>query len=377
MASFTGCKIYLIGGIVRDMLLNIPSHDIDITVIGNCYELGKALEQKFGAKILSIHKEFGGIKISLDNENIDFTSTRSEKYPQKGHLPVTKLGCSLKEDVIRRDFTVNSLAFSLNKDNFGELIDFVNGFEDLKKKELKILHKNSFIDDPTRIIRGLKYSVRLGFELNNETKKLQDKYMENINYDMGYNRIKNEIKLTFEQNSSEALSRFINQKIYKLISQEIPPKITFNIEEVINKYKPENIWIIYFGLFIINKTEEFLTKFELTKYEKNIIINAKKIISSKIKNDNFEIYKALCKSSVEALILASNFSNKEQITKFLDELKDIKISITGKDLINLGYKPSKSFKSALDHVLRHKLNNSTLTRAEEIILINQYFSAEL
>src|SRR5574344_2053283 len=188
VAKQSECKIYLIGGIVRDLLLNIASRDIDITVVGEVYKFAENLVACGGGKILSEHKEFGGIKIEIYGEKIDFTQTRSEIYPQKGHLPVTSLGCSLEEDILRRDFTVNALAISLNSEDFGEIIDFVGGFEDLKSKTLKILHKKSFIDDPTRIIRGLKYSVRLGFELDNLTKKLQDEYLEDINYDIGYNR---------------------------------------------------------------------------------------------------------------------------------------------------------------------------------------------
>jgi len=216
-----GYRLYLIGGLVRDMLLNEKSNDIDITVKGDAIEFAHLLEKELNVKILSIHKDFGTAKVLINGEKIDLASTRSETYPKKGHLPqVAEIGCSLEKDVLRRDFTINSLALSLNEDNFAQLIDYVGGFEDLKAKKVKILHEKSFIDDPTRILRALKYSTRLGFEVEGHSLKLQEEYLENINYDMCCKRVKNEIKKTFEANSQKAFDIFIGQKIYKLITKK-------------------------------------------------------------------------------------------------------------------------------------------------------------
>lgn len=216
-----GYKLYLIGGLVRDLLLNQKSLDIDITVEGDAIEFARILESEAKAKILSIHKNFGTVKVEINGEKIDLASTRSEIYPKKGHLPhVDKIGCSLKEDVSRRDFSVNALAMSLNQNDFADLIDYTSGLTDLKSKKIKVLHDKSFIDDPTRIIRALKYSSRLGFELEEQTLKLQEDYLNDVNYDMCNKRIKNELKKTFNEGSLEILNKFINQKIYKLISQK-------------------------------------------------------------------------------------------------------------------------------------------------------------
>src|SRR5574344_611068 len=371
IAEKSDCKIYLVGGIVRDLLLNIKSRAIDITVVGNVCNFAKNLLLTGKAKILSEHKEFGGVKIEIQGKKIDFTQTRSERYPKKGHLPVTKLGCTLKEDVLRRDFTVNALALSLNSENFGELIDFVGGYEDLKSKKLKILHSKSFIDDPTRIVRGLKYSLRLGFDLDYDTKKLQDEYLAQINYDMGYNRIKNELKLTFELNKNEILEKFITQGIYKLITQKKPPKITIDIERATKKYASKNIWLIYFGLFVIAEDENFLEKYELTKVEKRIIKGAKRLVQEEISDDKFEIYKAFCAFPSETLILTSNFKHKEKIAVFLDELSGIKLEIPGEDLVKMGYVPSEKFKNAFEYILREKIYNPTITKQHEKTLIQQ------
>ena len=175
-------KLFYIGGVVRDEILGKKSFDIDITYVGNAIEYCS----KFG-EVIQENPDFGTIKVNVDGKEVDFASTRSESYPHKGHLPVVeKIGCSLKEDVMRRDFTINALAKSVTT---GEIVDYVGGLKDIKNKKLRVLHDESFIDDPTRIIRGLKFSVRFGFELEEHTKRLQDVYLSNINYDMSYKRV--------------------------------------------------------------------------------------------------------------------------------------------------------------------------------------------
>ena len=130
---------------------------------------------------------------------------------------------------------------------------------------MKILHKNSFIDDPTRIIRGLKFSVRFGFQLDNETLELQNKYLENINYDISWHRLKKELVETFGFNKQKAYDKFINEGIYKLLgkNQKIPP-IEWNIEEIMSEYPSKYTWLVYLSQFD-------LSNLELTRAEKRIL----------------------------------------------------------------------------------------------------------
>ena len=140
----TSNKLFYIGGVVRDELLGRKSFDIDITFVGNAIEYCA----RFG-EIIQENPDFGTIRVNVEEQEVDFASTRSESYPRKGHLPVVdKIGCSLKEDVLRRDFTINALAKSVTT---GEIIDYTGGLEDLKNKKLRVLHDESFIDDPTPV----------------------------------------------------------------------------------------------------------------------------------------------------------------------------------------------------------------------------------
>lgn len=342
-------KLFYIGGVVRDELLGRDSFDIDITYVGNAIEYCS----KFG-KVVQVNPDFGTIKINLNGRIVDFASTRSESYPKKGHLPVVeKIGCSLKEDVLRRDFTINALAKSVTT---GEIVDYTGGLEDLKNKKLRVLHDESFIDDPTRIIRGLKFSIRFSFDLEEHTKQLQDEYLANINYDMSYKRVKKELIETFNLNSQKAFEKFINEKIYKLVTQNNVELPKINIENLINQYKCNNIWLIYVGVL------QDLSRLPLTKTEQKILDD---IPQTDLKTD-FEIYKAFEGKRIETILLYAILKNEKVARHYLDDLRQIKIEITGNDLKNMGIPPSPKYQEIFDEVLKERLKNPKMTKEDEI-----------
>ena len=400
----TSNKLFYIGGVVRDELLDKQSIDIDITYVGNAIEYCS----KFG-EVIQINPDFGTVRVKipssphreiadfvpstgsghnvpeeLNNVIVDFASTRSETYPKKGHLPVVeKIGCSLKEDVLRRDFTINALAKSITT---GEIVDYVGGLKDLKNKKLRVLHDNSFIDDPTRIIRGLKFAMRFNFELEEHTKKLQDEYLKNINYDMSYKRIKKELIETFnaplsnitkEYKKQRTFERFINEKIYKLVTTndvEIP---SINIEELIEKYcldmdshvanaprNDEHIWLIYVGVL------KDLSRLPLTKIEQKILDD----VPQNILNSDFELYKTFENAKIETILLYAILKDQKGAKHYLDNLRNIKISINGKDLQNLGISPSPQYQEIFDEVLKAKLQNPKMTKEDELKIAKSYSS---
>jgi tRNA nucleotidyltransferase/poly(A) polymerase len=373
IAQENNFRLYLIGGIVRDMILGFDGLDIDITVEGDAIAFARVLESKKLAEIISVHKDFGTVKVKINNEQIDFASTRSEEYPKKGHLPnVVEVGCSLEKDVIRRDFTVNSMALSLNQDNFAHLIDYVDGIKDLRARKIRILHDKSFIDDPTRIIRGLKYASRLGFVLDEHTKKLQDEYLKNVNYDMCNKRVKNELRKTFSSNSQLAFDEFINQGIYRLVTKKIISVPDINIENLINKFKPKHPWLVYFGIVGIVEEAELLDNLELTKFEKSVVMDAKMLLRTDLHSD-FDIYKACQSKALESLLIYACVADENRVLRYLNILKKVKLSITGNDIVNLGIEPSKAFSDVLDEVLKEKLANPKMTRNDELNIVCEYF----
>lgn len=365
-------KLFYIGGVVRDELLGRESLDVDITYVGNAIEYCS----KFG-EVVQVNPDFGTVRVAMpshpslcnthspigtmDEVTVDFASTRSESYPQKGHLPVVeKIGCSLKEDVMRRDFTINALAKSVTT---GEIVDYVGGLEDLKNKKLRVLHDESFIDDPTRIIRGLKFATRFGFELEEHTKKLQDEYLANINYDMSYKRVKKELIETFSLNSQSAFQKFIDQKIYKLVTPndvEIPK---VNVENLVTTYLaaqpsscPAAIWLVYIGIL------GDLSRLPLTKIEQKILDDVPKEV---LKSD-FELYKTFQNARIETVLLYAITKDETGARHYLDDLRKIKLDITGKDLQTLGIKPSPKYQEIFDEVLKVKLKNPSMAKDDEI-----------
>lgn len=353
-------NLFFIGGVVRDELLGKESFDIDLTFQGDAIEFAKNIDN---AEIVQINEPFGTVRIKLNGREIDIASTRSEIYPQKGHLPEVKnIGCSLKEDILRRDFTINALAKSTLT---GEIVDYTNGLEDIKNKTLRVLHDESFIDDPTRIVRGLKFSIRFGFDLDEHTKKLQDEYLQNINYNMSFKRLKKELIEAFNLNSNKAFEKFIEQKIYKLIApQEFElPKI--NLENLINKYNPKNIWIIYVGLL------NDISNLPLTKNEKTIVEDYKKICDSDL-SSNFDIYKTFEGMNLESILMYAT-QNDELVTHYLENLCNIKLEITGKDIQALNIYPSQKYQECFDYILAKKLENPELDKAQEIQLAKNFF----
>ena len=353
----TSNKLFYIGGVVRDELLGRESFDIDITYVGNAIEYCS----KFG-EVIQENPDFGTVRVNVGGREVDFASTRSESYPKKGHLPVVeKIGCSLKEDVLRRDFTINALAKSVTT---GEIVDYTGGLEDLKNKNLKVLHDESFIDDPTRIIRGLKFSIRFGFDLDEYTRKLQEEYLANINYDMSYKRVKKELIETFNLNSNKAFERFINENIYKLVTENDVKIPDIDIEKLINDYKPEYVWLVYVGVL------KDLSKLPLTKIEQKIIDE----VPNKILSNDFEIYKAFENARLETVLLYGILYDEKIARHYLDDLKQIKISVTGNDLLNLGIKPSPRYQEIFDEILKCKLENPDMTKDEELEYLKKLIS---
>lgn len=353
-------NLYYIGGFVRDQILNLPSFDIDLTYNGNAIEFAKTISD---AEIVKINEPFGTVRIKIDGQEIDIASTRSETYPQKGHLPVVdRIGCSLKEDVMRRDFTINALAKSTLT---GEIIDYTGGLKDIKAKTLRVLHDNSFVDDPTRILRMLKFAVRFGFEPDEHTKKLQAEYLNNINYDMSFKRLKKELIETFNLNSRKAFEQFIKQKIYKLIAAQEFELSEYDFSKLIEKFKPKNIWIIYVGLL------PDISNLPLTKKEKQIIDAFHNIKNINLADD-FTIYKTFKNIPLESVIMYSTI-NYKIVEKYLNELKNIDILIDGNDLKILNIKPSSKYQKCFDYILNVKIENPNLTKDDEIKLAKEFF----
>ena len=364
-------KIYLIGGIVRDLILKNRIKDVDIAVEFDAIEFVKLLEKDTDCEVIAIQENLRTAKVKFKNGvEIDFASTREEAYTKSGVLPIAhNFGYGLEKDVKRRDFTINTLALKLTGEDKFSLVDYFDGYSDIQNKKIRILHTKSFIDDPSRIIRALKFKVRFDFELEEETSNLMQQYLNNVDKKMPLERIKGELKQYFSISKQGLYKYLIDTNAYKLISNNPIKDIdetTFNGEE--------NLWFIYFALLLINS--EYDERLNMTSVEKKIILEVKEMINSKIPTSNLEIYNEYIDKNDISLNIYYAISKDKTVEKFLSALKQIKVLITGKDLIELGFIPSAYFNELFEKILKEKLDGKIQTREEELEFVKQFIKKE-
>ena len=220
-AELSGKEVYLVGGFVRDLILNRKNKDIDVMVVGNGIDFAKLISKKLNKK-LQIFKNFGTAMLKTDNYEIEFVGARKESYSKDSRNPVVEQG-TLVEDLSRRDFTINSLAISLNKKNYGEIIDLFSGRADIDKKIIRtpLDPKTTFHDDPLRMMRAARFASQLDFlvDKNNlEFIKSENKRIEIISKE----RINDELnKILMSKKPSVGLKVLKESGLLELILPEI------------------------------------------------------------------------------------------------------------------------------------------------------------
>ncbi len=198
-------SLYVVGGFVRDLLLGIPTLDLDLVVEGNAIALARRLQKKVGGRVKS-HSRFGTAKLILDKQAfsipyLDFVTARTEFYERPTALPQVERS-SIKQDLHRRDFTINTLAICLDPGRYGELLDFYGGEQDLIRKLIRVLHSLSFVEDPTRMLRAARLEQRLGFRLEERTEELIGNALDLLGRTTG-ERIRHELYLILEEEAPE------------------------------------------------------------------------------------------------------------------------------------------------------------------------------
>lgn len=377
ISEISGIKIYLVGGIVRDILLSKPLHDVDITVEGSVKEFVEILDCYVKTKSIKYNATLPTAKVVFANgTDIDFASTREEIYDKYGDLPrVTQVGCNIEKDIKRRDFTINSLVISLNRENLFELIDFTNGLNDLKNKKLRVLHDKSFLDDPSRMIRGLKFAQRLNFELDEETKILQESYLKNPLKNIPLERVKNEIIDLFSLNFASCFDQFTKQKLYKIFDINYADKIVgYRIKSALTDFKvnKDDIWRLYF--LPVFASGEIPDKINFSSREKKIIENLHDFSQNEpIFIDNYSIFEYFKNKDYLTAVFYGIYKNEEIAKKYF-KIKNIKPEITGYDLKKEGFREGKIFSEIQKAILKEKINNNLSGKENEINFIRKNFT---
>ncbi|MDA3129167.1 CBS domain-containing protein [Aliibacillus thermotolerans] len=197
LATKKNVKAYMIGGIVRDLLLNRPNEDIDVVIEGDAISFAIDFAKQIDGTVHQ-HESFRTATVETkEGISIDFTTSRTEYYEKPAALP-TVLYSNIKEDLSRRDFTLNAIAASILPDTFGDVLDYFHGVEDIENKRLQVLHNLSFIEDPTRILRGIRFEARYSFRMSQETEALIENSLSSI-ASLSKERIQSELKIVFQE----------------------------------------------------------------------------------------------------------------------------------------------------------------------------------
>jgi tRNA nucleotidyltransferase (CCA-adding enzyme) len=389
---------YLVGGFVRDLFLGVENFDLDITVEGNGISFARRLAKKLKSKII-IYERFGTASLTLNNcLKVDLATTRKERYPTLASLPVVSLG-SLKEDLGRRDFTINAMAINISQDESQVLIDPFGGKNDLKKGIIRILHNNSFRDDPTRILRAIRFEQRFNFRIEAKTLALLKQAIKDglLNKVHAHRMRDDLISMLKEDNPFRQIKRladlkglvFLNaglrfnkttQRLFKLTNNQI----CWFIKNYPGR-RQLDIWLIYLIVLLkplsLPVMSLIVLKLGLRKGEIKRIINfyqkSQKIISSLNKKGVTpqHIFSLLEPVSYEEIVILRVVCQdkylKKYIADFLEIYNGMKLCIKGHDLHGLGVLPGPRYQKIFTQVLTAKLNGLVKNRREELILIKK------
>ncbi|MBI5745866.1 MAG: CBS domain-containing protein [Nitrospirae bacterium] len=392
---------YVVGGFVRDLLMGQTNLDLDIVIEGDGIAFANTFAERHSARIKSHHRFGTAVIVFQDGFKLDVATARMEYYEYPTALPTVERA-SIKKDLYRRDFTINTLAIKLNKRNYGNLTDFFGGQRDIKEKTIKVLHNLSFIEDPTRVFRAIRFEQRFNFRIGKYTQNLIKSAVKmELFHRLSGHRLFDELVLIFsEPDPIRAVRRMNEFDLIKFIHPRIRlttyiEALFSNINDVIAWHKllyldkPVINWQVYFMGLLDELGKEYIVEVcrRLTipgQFEEKIIYGRDEIkrISIKLyRQKNIrpsEIYHLLKPVSIELLILmmakAKEDKVKKAISLYLANLQGIKTSITGSDLKRIGLAPGPLFKEIMGKVLDARLDGDVRSREEELSLAKVYKS---
>ncbi len=402
-----GCDAFLVGGFVRDVLLGVRNFDLDIVVEGDAMRLAKDLVKKAGGSYV-LHERFGTAtavlpwpvrskKIRLDEVKIDFATARKERYKNPAALPTVEFS-TVREDLYRRDFTINAMAVAVADKTFGHLIDFFGGRNDLLDKKIRVLHDASFLDDPTRILRAVRFEQRFDFKIEPRTEGLIKEALNKKMLDKTQKqRLRDELILILnEDRPGKALKRMdalggLGFIYPKLRFKKTTEKFFNSIKETILWAKSARLkkgmpdaWLIYLMALLDALTMESLknvcAEFVFKKNEQLWLYSYKKnspgilrFLEGPRRVPASELFKRLEPLSYEAMVAIMSKSRsgiaRKRISDFLTKYDGVTLKIKGGDLEALGLKAGPDFKKILTLALYAKLDKGFKNKNQELYFV--------
>jgi tRNA nucleotidyltransferase (CCA-adding enzyme) len=382
-------RLYLVGGVVRDLLLERHNLDLDLVVEGDAIKLAQQIARRQGAKVTA-HSRFGTATLRWSNRSADIATARAETYARPGALPSVRPG-TIKDDLSRRDFTINAIAIELNPDRFGNTIDPHGGRRDIARKMVRVLHDKSFIDDATRIWRALRYEQRLDFHLEQSTLDLLKQgtaYLGTVSGD----RIRHELERILKEEMPEKVLRRADElgalaRIHPSLRCDDWLTETFTLAR--ERYLPDTFPQpqLYLALMCYrltpDETEKLITYLRLPKATAHALRETM-AIKGKIKELSTpglapsQIYGLVHAYSLTALtassLAAGSATAAEHIELFLSVLRYVKPALGGDDLIDMGVPQGPRVKEILQRLREARLDGKVTSKREEEAMVRRVIS---
>ena len=395
-------SIFVVGGCVRDLLLGIHNLDLDLVIEGDGIAFARKLGDILQARV-KVHERFGTAMVLLpDGFKLDVATARTEYYEYPTALPTVEHS-SIKKDLYRRDFTINALAVRLNGKGFGDVLDFYGGQRDLNDKVIRVLHGLSFVEDPTRVFRAIRFETRFGFRLGKDTTALIAGAVKmNLFHRLSGHRLLEELKLLCsEREPRQAIKRLADMGLLRFIHPKLSwsdrlEKLLSAIDEAIDWYRllyldrKMSVWLVYMMGFLEMLPEsgvkDVLKRFPFSEQEATRLKmarvgchNAIRRLGSKRPLKPAEVYHLLSGLPDETLLIFMAKSKgdtvKRQVSAFLTTYQHVKLNLTGSDLAAMGLKPGPQFKQILAQLLDARLNGDVRTDTEERQFVQQLVHA--
>ena len=410
VADRLGFSAFLVGGFVRDLLLRIENLDIDIVIEGDGILFAEKFAERLSGRVKS-HKKFGTAVVIIPSLpplekggrgefKIDIATARMEYYEHPAALPIVEMS-SLKNDLYRRDFTINTLAISLNKKGAWKLIDFFGGQRDLKERAIRVLHNLSFVEDPTRVFRAIRFEQRFNFSIGKQTMTLLEGAVKKDLFNrLSGSRVYLELVLMLKEREPVkmvkrmqelSLLKFIHPKI---IYSDSMKELFLNIGETISWHHLLFIgseaegWFIYLmGLLDDLKDEDVLDvcrRLSISEHYKNKLLTSRSQIKEAYQElfssgtntfKSSQIYDVLHPLLLEALLFMMAKVPQERIKKaislYLTKLRSVKIDITGDDIVGMGIERGPEVGSILKAVRDAKLDGFIKDKKDEIEFVKK------
>ena len=372
-AATRGERAFLVGGVVRDLLLGAGGLDLDVMMEGDAREAARGLAAARGGTVKT-HDRFLTATVSVGAVRIDFATARKERYARPGALPTVR-PADLDADLARRDFTVNAMAASLDPQRFGDVIDPHGGRADLDAGLVRVLHQRSFTDDATRILRACRYAARFGFALEGETERLAGEAAGRLSA-ISSSRIRHEIERTLEE-AAPGAAFDLAERLGALAAIHpgfrLGPATARALDEAAGG---GTLGFAILGAALSEETAAALAKrlaaragIRRAMTDAARLASRREALAAPALRDS-EVYAALSPYVREAVLAcrltAGDGIMAERIDDFTGRLADVRPVLSGDDVIALGVEPGPLIGQLLAELLRARLDGEVESREDEI-----------